>query len=1082
MNKERQVGNQYNFQNNIAKRFIEYIKEYIIVILVLLSLAIQVFGQTQISDELSTTEGWKVYKSDGVEIKLITTDGYKGKCLRLYYNFTKGSGYGGIQKVIPIEFPENYQFTFFIKAKSPNNNLEFKLIDESGENVWWMNNRNYEFPEEWKKITIKKRHLSFAWGPFADKTLRKTNRLEFTIASYTGGKGTIYLDELKYEALPIISMTNSNPIITAKGTLENSDAKFLSDKNMHTIWRSNKKEKQEVVYNLNGRREFGGIKINWDEKDFAKKFNVLTSTDGINWDNVYQVDNCNGGISNIRLSECESSFIKVEMLRSSNGNGYAIKDFEIMDIEWSADINRFFINVAKDYPRGFYPRYLYEEASYWTIIGVSGDVKEALINEEGMVEVDKLNYCLEPFLFYDGKLKTWNDVKTVQGLEENYLPIPNVKWLDDVQLEVKAFTSGEANRSSVLYLNYKLKNVSDTHKKGKYFLALRPFQVNPFYQWLNITGGAAKISSVKYLNKNVHVNNEKLIVPFINPNNFGSSKFDEGNIAEYLAKGNLPGNKSITDKMGQASAAFEYDFDLKPGEETEYNFAVPWYNVKENNKSIGSLNSFANNISIKQKFEEAKGYWRDKISKVKFNLPVSGEKIVNVIRTNLAYILINRDKFGIQPGSRSYERSWIRDGALTSSALLKNGIVSEVKEFIDWYGANQFENGKVPCVVDQRGPDPVPENDSHGEFIYLIKQYFNFTNDTTFLKTKYENVKRAVNYLESLIAERSTDYYKNGNDSIRAYNGIVPESISHEGYSDKPRHSYWDNFWTMKGLKDASDIAELIGNNEEFIRIKNLRDEFKKNLYNSIRLATQTHKINYIPGCVELGDFDATSTTIALYPCNEMNNLPHEQLKNTFERYFEFTEERAKPTSNWVNYTPYEVRTIGSFVLLNEPERAYKLLEYFVNDQRPKGWNHWAEVVWNGERVPKFIGDMPHTWVGSDFINSIRSMFVYENEYDSSLVIGAALYQDWIDCPNGMSVENMPTYFGKLSYSIKKDLLEYNLKIYGDIRLPSGGIVLKNFNSSKTPLKVFVNGIETKNYSRDKIIIDTFPATLKIIY
>jgi hypothetical protein len=96
---------------------------------------------------------------------------------------------------------------------------------------------------------------------------------------------------------------------------------------------------------------------------------------------------------------------------------------------------------------------------------------------------------------------------------------------------------------------------------------------------------------------------------------------------------------------------------------------------------------------------------------------------------------------------------------------------------------------------------------------------------------------------------------------------------------------------------------------------------------------------------------------------------------------------------------------------------------------------------------------MPHTWVGSDFINAIRSMFVYENEYDSSLVLGAALYQDWIDSPDGMSVENLPTYYGELSYSIKKENDEYHFSIYGDVKLPKGGIKIKNFNGSKLPSK-----------------------------
>ena len=37
--------------------------------------------------------------------------------------------------------------------------------------------------------------------------------------------------------------------------------------------------------------------------------------------------------------------------------------------------------------------------------------------------------------------------------------------------------------------------------------------------------------------------------------------------------------------------------------------------------------------------------------------------------------------------------------------------------------------------------------------------------------------------------------------------GMVPESISHEGYSAKPMHSYWDTFFILRGLKDAAFLA-----------------------------------------------------------------------------------------------------------------------------------------------------------------------------------------------------------------------------------------------------------------------------------
>ncbi len=1048
----------------------------LMLILVLLSIAIQLFAQPKLLDDFTSTNGWRSFSTEGVFVNISIVDGLNGKCVRLDYDFTKGSGYFGIQKDFPIDLPENYKFSFYIKAESPNNNFETKFLDKSGANVWWVNRRNFEFPTEWTKLNVKKRHINFAWGPTQNPTLQSIDKIEFTIASYNGGKGTVFIDDLFFEELPGSGSVNEDILVTTSSTMKDYNPSNLIDNKLETVWMSGKKEKQEIIFDFQGSREYGGLVIRWHEKNFAKKYNVYISNNKNDWEKVYSVNNSNGGNSYIRINECESAFLKLELLKSSKNSGYGINEIELKKVDWSADINRFFINVASEFPRGYFPRYLNSEKSYWTVIGVNNDIKEAMMNEEGMVEVDKLNFSIEPFLFYDDKFITWNDAQIFQSLENNYLPIPQVKWLDDIQLTTKAFASGEANKSSVLFLSYTLKNVTKEKKNGNLFLALRPFQVNPYYQELNITGGAVKIKSIQFEKNQIKINEDKKIIPISSIDGFGALSFDEGNIVSFLSNNKLPAQKNIKDNFGYASAAIKYSFTLKPQEEKTFYLAVPFYKDYSKKIKTGNYKYAADELNATIKF------WEEKISHIKFHLPSSANKIVNTVKSNLAYILVNRDKAGIQPGSRSYERSWIRDGALTSSALLKNGIVKEVGDFIEWFSANQFENGKVPCVVDRRGPDPVPENDSHGEFIYLIKTYFDYTKDTTFLLSKYENVKRAFSYLEKLISQRSTDYYKNSGDSILAYFGILPESISHEGYSAKPMHSYWDSFWGMKGLKDAVKIAEILGEMDDAKRMAVVRDEFKKNLYNSIDLATKTQKIDYIPGCVELGDFDATSTTIALYPCGELNNLPEKKLENTFDKYFEFSKARAEGSKEWDAYTPYEVRTIGSFILMDQIDRAHYMTEYFLKDQRPLGWNHWAEVVWKDKRLPRFIGDMPHTWVGSDFVNSMRMIFVYENEYDSTLVVGAGLYQEWIDSPETIKIENLPTYFGELSYAIGKNDNMYVINLFGDIDLPNGGIVIKNFNSKKLPVKVLINGEESNNFTNDKIYVNTFPATVLVYY
>ncbi len=1040
-------------------------------------------AQVRELDGFESKEGWSFNVSDGVSVNMSMEEGITGNAIRFDYEFTKGTGYGGIQKWFPIDLPENFEFSFYLKADSPGNNFEIKFIDSTGNNVWWVNNRNYDFPEDWKKIRIKKRHIGFAWGPTPDQSLKRFDRIEITIASYVGGKGTIWLDDLKFEALPPEADMYPDPVISASSSTKEHQAENMTDHDPETSWKSKGSRTQQILVDFRTRREFGGVQIAWNKDHHALSFDVVISEDGKSWEKVYSVARNQGETSFIRLPETEAKYLRLNLNECSSEEGFGISELKFLDIRNSMTPNDFLIYAAKNSPHGNYPRYFLEQASFWTVSGVNNDVKEAMINEDGMVEVDKGLFSIEPVIRIGDSVYNWANASPGQslGFDENtgeFAFIPTVTLnLDEIKFAVSIESSGEANASSMLDIRYAFENTSGHSLDFGFYLLIRPFQVNPYYQWLNLTGGVGRINSIKEDAERpgqIICVDEKVVVSTVPWDGFGAMSFDEGNPMEFLQKGMMPSAKTASDRHGLAGGIVKYDLHLGPGSQDQILVSVPFYGREGTDRLFSG--------EVYTGFANAAEFWKEKTDHVKFNLPPSANRIIYAYKANLAYILINRDRVGIQPGSRSYERSWIRDGALTSSALLKNGIVDEVKDFIDWYAAHQYENGKVPCVVDFRGPDPVPEHDSHGEMIYLIREYFNFTRDTAFLKSKNQNVIKAVNYIESLIAERSTDHYKYGNDSVRAYFGLVPESISHEGYSAKPMHSYWDNFFIMKGLKDAADIQQILGEQANYDRICLIRDTFRENLYNSLDLAIKYKKIDYIPGCVELGDFDATSTTIALTPCNELKNLPKPQVYRTFDKYYEFFRNRRDSKLDWVNYTPYENRLIGSFIILDQPERAHELIEFFLDDQRPGGFHHWAEVVWKEYWKPGFIGDMPHTWCGSDFLNAVRSMFVYENEYDQSLVLAAALYQDWIDAPGGMSVENLPTYYGEISYTVEKEGDHYRFSIRGELDLPSNGIRIKNFNGSQLPSKVLVDGLEINDYNEREINIEQSPVEVLIFY
>ncbi|MCX6227561.1 MAG: discoidin domain-containing protein, partial [Bacteroidia bacterium] len=637
---------------------------------------------------------------------------------------------------------------------SPANNFEIKFIDSTGNNVWWVNNRNYDFPKEWKKIRIKKRHINFAWGPTPDQSMKRVDRIEFTVASFVGGKGTLWIDDLKFEPLPPEVQSYPLPGVTVSSTLKSHSPGFITDNSNQTYWQSSDAKAQEIVIDFKTRREFGGLQINWLKDHSARSFDIHLSENGRQWEKVYSVQRNQTDLSFIRLQEAEAKYLKISLLTSNADKGSGISRIQFLDIKNSITPNDFLIYSARNSPVGNYPRYFLEQASYWTITGVNGDVKEALINEDGMVEVDKALFSIEPMIKAGDSLYNWSNVQTIQSLgtpenKSEFSFVPTVTWkCNELEFTTGITATGEANKNSMLNIRYSFRNSSVQPKDFEFYLLIRPYQVNPYYQFLNLTGGVGKIHSIKeeggYL-----VVDDKVLLSQRKYDGFGAAAFDEGNLVDLLRNGNFPQKKFAVDQHGLANGVVKYSIHLDPGEKTGFYVVVPFYGKE----SIDEKRSIA---YLFEGLDKTPDFWRSKVEHIKFNLPRSADRIINTYRSNLAYILINRDKVGIQPGSRSYERSWIRDGALTSSALLKSGIVPEVKDFIDWYTDHQYENGKVPCVVDSRGPDPVPENDSHGEMIYLIREYFNFTQDTAFLRSKNKNVLKAVEYIESLISERST--------------------------------------------------------------------------------------------------------------------------------------------------------------------------------------------------------------------------------------------------------------------------------------------------------------------------------------
>lgn len=1055
-------------------------------------------------DDFADASRWQEVAAEGVGLQLTTERtseaGTTDQALRLDIDFVTGAGYAGIHRELPLELPTNFELAFSLRGDLPPNNLEFKLIDESGENVWWVNRRRFEFPSDWTRLASRRRHFQFAWGP-SSEPLHRARAIEIVVASAEGGRGTIWLDDLTFRPLPEAKPYTGTPTISATSQADTDSApSFVHDKSTSTSWRSEPgDERPELTIDFGVAREFGGMVIHWDALAYAARCEIQFSDDGVSWTPVRTVGPSGGRTQYISLPDSEARAVRLVVTVPSEGKIAAIREIEILPVEASQDPNAFAAEIARRAPRGYYPRAFQGddgEGTFWTVVGTPDDDSEALVSEDGAVEVDKRSFSIEPFLFVNGRLLTWADASIAQSLALGYAPVPTVtRAYDGLILSVTAAADPEPSGSSLLLL-YTVDNISTKPIEGRLYLAVRPLQVYPPYQRLNVVGGVARVDRITLdeSNRVIEVDGRHVDLGEA-PHAFGSTMFDEGDITSFMGRGQIPQHRSVIDSEHAASAAAEYRFRLDPAQSHSWALAVPCSQDSEEQMEIARplLNVTDPVEYVRLRQQAVADDWRQTTSTFDLVLPAEEADIADTIRSTLAYILINRDGAAIQPGSRSYERSWIRDGSLTTAALLRFGLQQQASEFVDWYSTYLFDSGKVPCVVDRRGPDPVPENDSHGQYIMAVMNVYRFTGDKDFLRKHWPHVEKAVAYIEALRAQRMTAEYSNPHTtathqepskpavSMHAFCGLMPESISHEGYSAKPMHSYWDDFFTLQGLKDAAEIARVLDEGAEAKHYQELANDFAGTLYDSIGLAMQAHDIDYIPGCVELGDFDATSTTVALWPCGELDRLPRPALDDTFDLYWErFLRRRDDPSFQWTDYTPYELRCVGSLVLLGKADRANEALEFFMSGRRPLPWNQWPEVVYRVPRTARFIGDLPHTWCGSDFLNSVRLMLLWEREADEALVLLAGVPESWVST-EPIGFQRMPTYGGWVSCTMARaeagsDRLVAHLE--GTCPVPSGGI---RVTSPLRPAdRATVNGEKAQIDGDGRVIVRELPATVEL--
>ncbi len=820
----------------------------------------------------------------------------------------------------------------------------------------------------------------------------------------------------------------SQPTFTADTALSDYPPERALDGRLDTGWRSEPQPQAVFMVQFPEPISLGGLQLNWGA-DYARTFTVYGWTTNNIRMPLHHREYGNGECDYILFDEVRISRLEFQLREGSRDNGFEIREILLKGVDEKATPLRKLMGRALDSQKSWFPLWLSREQEFWTITGVPGGAQKSLLSETGTIEPQKKAFTVMPFLYDGQKLVSWDQAEVTQELEEGYLPLPRVVWNHpDWGLEIKPVTFGEPDRLLTL-VRYRISNKKRTTQNLRFGLTVLPVQLNPAWQH----GGLSPIKQARWdrpkQGATLAVEDRVRMLLETRPVQSAVLPFEEGDAARLLSLGLLPDRREAKDPKGLLSAACLYGLSIPPEESRDIYVLFPL------GRSAVEEWPWENTAAeFEHQLELARAFWKPALNRARLDIPEP--RLAQLMQSNLAFILLEQDGPWLKPGTRFYNSSWLRDGALMGLTLLQLGHGEPVKRYEEAVEDLIRSDGWIPWMVNENGkpvsfnPDSGEghEYDAQGQYTFLVRNLYDYTRDEAWLGKRYSAVRKTLEFGLQLRRQRMTPDYEGG-----PFYGLLPASNSHEGYFPA-QHSYWDDFWLLRGLEDGIYLAYKLGRTEDAQAWRAEAEKFQRDVAASLDKVIARDRLDYIPGCVEKGDFDSTSTAIAYTVGDGKAWLPEPYAERTFDLYYDGFVRRLIPGGR-SSYTPYEARSAHALVRRGEPRKALNILRFLAADAvHPENWNGMAEVVHVRPRVPAYIGDMPHGWVGSEFISAMRTLFAYEA--DGRLVLGAGLDADW--WRQGLRVSDLPTSFGTVGYNILPEANAMEITVEGQAQPPGG--------------------------------------------
>ncbi|MFP4548480.1 MAG: hypothetical protein ACLFQM_10125 [Fidelibacterota bacterium] len=647
-------------------------------------------------------------------------------------------------------------------------------------------------------------------------------------------------------------------------------------------------------------------------------------------------------------------------------------------------------------PRGFSFSHINMTHRNWTAVGLPDLPLYPIVDPRGMVTP-----------LHDGwSLDFWIITKSGNRLIPSKLKHADQKLTIEDNLVVKTFSS---------YLDMNLVAATQVvANKGEpeILINLKASSDEPAYLAVTVRPynpeGVQFVETIEWDDSRhrLYVNDDTEIIPAENPDKVLFSNYNHGDVLHKFQE--AQNETKVKCNIGMATAVMLFEIDEN---QKEVNLRIP-LQVEYKKQYSGEINLSNSWPEILEKTAE---------------LSIPDEKIKFLYDSAIrSMILLSADK--VVPGPYTYKRFWIRDAAYMINTLLAIGCEDRAKRLLEDFFELQKRNG---YFQSQEG-----EWDSNGQALWILARYHQLTRrefDKDWLK--------AINKATKWIRKKRVDA------PDKPHDGLLPPGFSaeHLGPND---YFYWDDFWSIAGLKAIAKTIENHGQQEKAREVLELAKEFEQTVFKSIDSISNIRKKGGIPASpYRRMDSGAVGSLVADYPLqitppgnSQINNTVEFLLNNCF-RSGGFFQDMIHSGIN-----AYLSLEIAQTLLRKRDQRYREIIDAVAELATTTG--QWPEAI-HPLTLGGCMGDGQHGWAAAEWIMMIRNLFVREEE--DKLILGAGIFPKWLNGKDELSFGPTSTPHGKISvrFYFEKTELFLDLKVNWHNEAPAVIVNLPGYQEEK---------------------------------